>query len=470
MTKTTQHQGLAELANAIATGATTSTAVVTEVLERIDASQPTLNAFRVVRRHHALAEAAEADRRIAAGERAPLLGVPIAVKDDTDIAGEVTAFGCGGEIAPAVQDSNQVRKLRAAGAVLVGKTNACELGQLPLTGAKAFGVTRNPWNRGHTPGGSSGGSAAAVAAGLLPAAMGTDGAGSVRIPAAWTNLVGIKPQRGRISTWPEAESFKGLTVIGPLARTVADAALLFDLTAGDNHPDERHRPPAVTVSDAVGRDPGRLRIALSLRIPFGGVPARLDPQVEARVRGIARTLEQLGHDVTVGDPAYDPTMSASMFTRSMTGIAEWYDRLPNPDVDPRTHANVRAGRLLNGLPLFAARRAEPVYAMLLAGIFRRFDVVLAPSTATPPPRADAIDGLGSFATNRVIVGAAPYTWPWNLVGWPAVAVPAGFTDAGLPVGAQLMGPANSERRLVSLAAQLESELQWQRHRPEPWWS
>src|SRR6184192_290708 len=227
-TASTRDLGPAELAAALAAGTTTSVTAVTSALDRAEASQPTLNAFRLLRRGQALAEAAEADRRLAAGERLPLLGVPIAIKDDTDIAGSPTAFGCGGEFPDATRDSESVRRLRAAGAVIVGKTNTCELGQWPFTDAAAFGYTRNPWHPDRTPGGSSGGSAAAVAAGLVPAALGSDGAGSVRIPAAWTNLVGIKPQRGRISTWPRGESFQGITVNGTLARTVADAALLLD--------------------------------------------------------------------------------------------------------------------------------------------------------------------------------------------------------------------------------------------------
>src|SRR4029079_2897435 len=162
--------------------------------------QSTLNAFWLVFTAQALADAAVADRRRAAGDTAPLLGIPIAVKDDVDVAGVPTAFGTDGYVRPATHDSEVVRRLKAAGAVIVGKTNTCELGQWPFTSGPALGHTRNPWSREHTPGGSSGGSAAAVAAGLVAAAIDSDGAGSVRIPAAWTHLVGIKPQRGRIST------------------------------------------------------------------------------------------------------------------------------------------------------------------------------------------------------------------------------------------------------------------------------
>ncbi|MGK8525232.1 amidase [Nocardia asteroides] len=464
----TAELGLVELAAAIASGARTSTVAVGAALDRIDAAQGTLNAFRIVRREGALAEAAEADRRLAAGERLPLLGVPVAVKDDTDVAGEPTAFGCGGYFAPKTEDAESVRRLRAAGAVIVGKTNTCELGQWPFTSAAAFGYTRNPWDRTRTPGGSSGGAAAAVAAGLVPAALGSDGAGSVRIPAAWTNLVGIKPQRGRISTWPEAEAFYGLTVNGPLARTVADAALLLDAAAGP-HPGDLHTPDPITASEAVGRDPGRLRIALSLRIPFTATRTALDPEVERAVRHTAETLRELGHTVTVADLHYGLMIGASFLPRSLAGIRRAHHRMPGLEVDPRTAANARIGRVLDGPALYAARHLEPMLHRRIGRFFRDYDVVLAPTTATPPPRAEEIDGIGVNATNNLITAACPYTWPWNVLGWPSVNVPAGFTDSGLPVGAQLMGTANSDPLLISLAAQLESALHWHYHRPTPWW-
>ncbi|MGX1778049.1 amidase [Nocardia brasiliensis] len=461
--------GLTDLAAAIADGTVSSVAAVGAALDRIDAAQSTLNAFRIVRRERALAEAAAADARLAAGERLPLLGVPVAVKDDTDIAGEPTAFGCGGTFPAKTEDAESVRRLRAAGAVIVGKTNTCELGQLPFTSAAAFGHTRNPWAADRTPGGSSGGSAAAVAAGLVPAALGSDGAGSIRIPAAWTNLVGIKPQRGRISTWPHAEAFYGLTVNGPLARTVADAALLLDLAAGP-HPGDRHTPAPISATDAVKRDPGRLRIALSLRIPFTATRTTLDPQIAAAVRRIGDTLRTLGHTVTVADLHYGLLIGASFLPRSMAGIRAVHRNMPGAEVDPRTIANTRFGRLLDGPALFAARQAEPLLHKRIGSFFQNYDLVLAPTTATPAPHAADIDGIGVHATNNLITAACPYTWPWNVLGWPSVNVPAGFTDAGLPVGAQLMGTADTEPLLISVAAQLESELHWERHRPEPWWA
>ncbi|KUL24762.1 amidase [Streptomyces regalis] len=450
--------GLAASARALAAGEVTSRELVAAALARIEATQGTFNAFRVVRAEAALAEAKAADAELAAGVRGPLLGVPVAVKDDMDVAGEPTAFGCSGEFPPVTEDGEAVRRLRAAGAVIVGKTNTCELGQWPFTEGPAFGATRNPWHPEHTPGGSSGGSAAAVAAGLVPAALGSDGAGSVRIPASWTHLIGIKPQRGRISTWPRGESFQGITVNGTLARTVADAALLLDAAAG-NHDLDPHRPPAINASEAVGRDPGRLRIALSLKPPFTAVPARLQPQVRARVVQLAEKLGALGHIVEEADPPYGQ-IGLTFVPRATVGIAEWVSVTPSPALlDPRTRGAARLGRLLGGAPLRAARRAEAVLHRRIGAFYESYDVILAPTTAAPPPRIGAMLGLGGFATDRAMIAACPYAWPWNVLGWPGINVPAGFVD-GLPVGAQLLGPANSEPLLISLAAQLEAELRW----------
>lgn len=314
----TRFPTLTEQLYQLASGEATSVDLVRRALHAIDASQSTLNAFRVVFTESALVSAAEADRRRAAGHRAPLLGIPIAVKDDTDIAGVVTAFGAAGYVEPAGHDAEVVRRLRAAGAVIVGKTNTCELGQWPFTSGPGFGHTRNPWSRRHTPGGSSGGSAAAVAAGLVAAAIGSDGAGSVRIPAAWTHLVGIKPQRGRISTWPLPEAFNGLTVNGVLARTVEDAALVLDAVSG-NAEGDLHKPPPMKVSDYVRSAPGQLRIALSTRFPYTGFPARLDPEIRAALDRTAEQLRLLGHTVVPGNPDYGLRLSWNFLSRSTAG-------------------------------------------------------------------------------------------------------------------------------------------------------
>ncbi|MFK4599314.1 amidase [Streptomyces pristinaespiralis] len=448
----------------LAAGDTTSQALVAEALARIEATRGSINAFRTVRGEQALEEAREADRRLAAGERLPLLGVPIAVKDDTDVAGVPTYFGCPGDLPPATADGEAVRRLRAAGAVIVGKTNSCELGQWPFTEGPAFGATRNPWSTDRTPGGSSGGSAAAVAAGLVPAALGSDGAGSIRIPSAWTHLVGIKPQRGRVSVHPYTDCFQGLTVNGPLARTVADAALLLDAASGA-HPDERYHPDAIDASAAARREPGRLRIALALRPPLTLTGTRPHPEVRRAVTALAETLARLGHHVEEARPRYG-LIGLSFLPRSATGIAEYADRHPDPSLlDPRTRASTRSGHRLGGRVVRAARAREAAQQGRIGAFFDRYDVLLTPSTATPPPPVGAFDGKSAGATDIGIAAACPYAWPWNVLGWPGVAVPAGLTRDGLPVGAQLLGPEGGEERLISLAAQLEAELRWYEKRP-----
>ncbi|MFG2479536.1 amidase [Streptomyces fagopyri] len=456
--------GLAECARALAAGEVSSRELVERALARIEATQPSLNAFRLVRAEAALAEADAADRELAAGHRRPLLGVPVAVKDDMDVAGEPTAFGCRGVFPPEAQDGEAVRRLRAAGAIVIGKTNTCELGQWPFTEGPAFGATRNPWHADHTPGGSSGGSAAAVAAGLVPAALGSDGAGSVRIPASWTHLIGIKPQRGRISTWPRPESFQGITVNGTLARSVADAALLLDAASG-NHDGDLHRPPVLRVSDAVGREPGRLRVALSLKPPFTAVPARLDPVVRAKVVALAERIAALGHTVEEAEPRYG-RIGLTFVPRATAGIAERVRDAPHPHLlDPRTREAARLGRLLAGAPLRVARRAEATLHRRIGALFDTYDVLLAPTTAAPPPRVGSMANMSGLDTDRAMIAACPYAWPWNILGWPGVNVPAGFVGEGLPVGAQLLGPAHSEPLLVSLASQLEDDQRWHERWP-----
>ncbi len=456
----------------LASGASTSDDLVRGSLEAIEASQATLNAFRVVLTDQALADAAEADRKRKAGQdisKFPLLGIPIAVKDDVDIAGVPTRFGADGEVRIADADAEVVRRLRAAGAVIVGKTNTCELGQWPFTSGPAFGHTRNPWSAGHTPGGSSGGSAAAVAAGLVAAAIGSDGAGSVRIPAAWTHLVGIKPQRGRISTWPLPEAFNGITVNGVLARTVADAALVLDAASG-NAPGDLHQPPPVQASDYVSRAPGPLRIAMSTKFPFTVFRAGLHPEIRSALEAVAGQLEQLGHTMVKADPDYDLRMSWNFLARSTAGIPEWVDRLGyGVNLDKRTVSNARMGRLLSQHVLRKARAHEAASQRRIGWIFNLADVVLAPTTAQPPLKIDAFDQLSGLATDRTMIRACPATWAWNLLGWPSINVPAGFTSDGLPIGVQLMGPANSEPLLVSLAAALEAINGWASREPAIWW-
>lgn len=460
---------LTDLLYQLANRSVTSDELVRRSLHAITISQPTLNAFRVVLTESALADAAAADRRRAAGDMAPLLGIPIAVKDDVDVAGVPTAFGTLGYVRPATHDSEVVRRLKAAGAVIVGKTNTCELGQWPFTNGPGFGHTRNPWSRRHTPGGSSGGSAAAVAAGLVTAAIGSDGAGSIRIPAAWTHLVGIKPQRGRISTWPLPEAFNGIAVNGVLARTVADAALVLDAASG-NADGDRHKPPPLTASDYVSIAPGPLKIALSTGFPYTFFRAKLHPEILAATRTVGEQLTLLGHTVVSGGPDYGLRLSWNFLARATAGLRDWKDRLgDNITLDHRTVSNLRLGHVLGQAILASARRHEAADQRRVGSIFDIVDVVLAPTTARPSPMVRAFDRLGSFGTDRAMIAACPFTWPWNLLGWPSINVPAGFTSDGLPIGVQLMGPANSEGMLISLAAELEAVSGWATKQPNVWW-
>src|ERR1700684_3022082 len=237
----------------------TAPALLEIYLDRIARLDPQLRSYRVVLADTARQEALAAQRRLDAGERLPLLGVPVAIKDDNDVAGELTPCGSSAVSTPATQDAEVVSRLRAAGAVIIGKTNVPELMIFPFTESLTFGATRNPWNTALTPGGSSGGSGAAVAAGLAAAALGSDGGGSIRIPSGWCGLFGLKPQRDRISLSPHDNAWCGLSANGPLARTVTDAALFLDSTTTKPGPDGGYVA-------AARREPGRLRVALSTKV------------------------------------------------------------------------------------------------------------------------------------------------------------------------------------------------------------
>lgn len=454
-TTTATPTDLREQAELLQSGETTSRELVEAALERAEESQETLNAFRVICTEEALAAADEADRRLGDEESAPLLGIPVAIKDDVDLSGHTTPFGCGGG-SPAVRDAEIVRRLREAGAIPIGKTHAPEVGLWHFTETPLHGATRNPWNTDHTPGGSSGGAAAAVAAGVVPAAIGSDGAGSIRIPAAWTGLVGLKPQRGRVSTWPDPESFNGLSCYGPLARTTADAALLLDAVHG-NVPADLHRPPAPgeSFSEAAAREPGTLRVAISFATPFG-VPGKVNPEHRAAIESFAEQLSDLGHEIIRVDPDYG-AVGPTIVVRGEAAVEEWLcahgeDRSA---LEPRTRAAARIGKALQGVPLRIARAAEPSLRRRVGRVFERCDVVLTPTTAKPPPRIGALHGEGYWKTGNTASATCPFAFAWNVVGWPGISVPAGLTSTGLPIGAQLLGRENDEATLLSLASQVE---------------
>lgn len=455
------HMTVLEQIAALESGETSSVDLVGATLDAIEAAEPHVDAYKILRRDEALKEAALTDERRARGEGGALLGVPVAIKDETNLAGYPTAFGCRGDWPVAAADSEMVRRIRAAGGVIVGKTHSPELGQWPFTEGYEFAV-RNPWNLAHSPGGSSGGASATVASGAVAASFGADGAGSIRIPSAWTNLVGIKPQRGRISTYPAPiDGFHGIAVYGPLSRTVADAAHLLDIATG-NHPDDTYQPapPTEPFAAAAQRSPGRLRIALSFKVPFSGVPASIDPRIEAQTRRLAEVLANLGHEVVEIDPDYG-LIGASFLPRSMAGLHHWVSNAPDASVlDPRTRGNARTGSILRGPALKAAMASSGYFERRVGAIFKNVDVVLTPTTAQPPlPIGAAAPGTSNHKTDQTIIQSCPMTWPWNVLGWPSVNVPSGFID-GLPVGSQLMGPACSEALLISVAAELEASEKW----------
>jgi len=403
-----------------------------------------------------LAEADAADRQFADGRRAPLLGVPVAIKDDIDLAGQETRFGCPGGFAPRANDCEAVRRLRGAGAVIVGKTNTPELGQWPFTEGPAFGITRNPWSLDHTPGGSSGGAAAAVAGGLVPGALGSDGAGSVRIPAAWTGLVGIKPQRDRVPMAPHDGAWYGLSVNGPIARTVADAALFLDVTTA----------PGGGFVAAAARAPGRLRIALSTKAPPPLI-TRVGTAQRRAVRDAGALLGELGHDVVVRDPDYPPSAIPTNFLpRYLRGVRDEMAMMPEPQrLEARTRETARLGGLFSDRRIAAALAAEDGIRARVLSIFDDVDVVVTPGTALGPSRIGAYQRRGAVATLLLVGARVPFQEIFNVTGQPAAVVPWGLDGDGLPLSIQLVGRPSDEATLLSLSAQIEQARPWSQRRP-----
>src|SRR5438067_5970252 len=343
--------GVARQAELLRAGEVTPRELVELYLARIERLDPQLNAFVSVRPEAALAEADAALERLRAGESGPLLGVPVAVKDNVDITGEVTGHGTGANETPARADAEVVRRLRAAGAPMLGKTALPELAMWGhLTETETHGATRNPWNPDRTTGGSSGGSAAAVAAGLAPAALGSDGGASIRVPSAMCGLFGLNPTRGRISTLPDAEHWHGLTVLGGLARSVLDAALFDDALRGPAEGDAHTPPePETSFAEAARRDPGRLRVATSLKGTLPGTKA--GPAARHAVEQTADLLRSLGHDVAERDPKYGQLLPDIM-PSYLAGVADDAAGLDHPDrLEQRSRRMAGAGRRVHGRAL-----------------------------------------------------------------------------------------------------------------------
>jgi amidase len=447
--------GVARQAEMVAAGEVSPRELVDACLERIELLNPRLNAFRVV-----FAERARADAD-ALGDRdgRPLYGVPVAIKDDQDVAGEPTCFGTSVIKQPAPADSEIVRRLREAGAIVIGKTNVPELTIWPWTETDAFGVTRNPWDPDRTTGGSSGGTAAAVAAGLVPFGTGSDGLGSIRIPAACCGLVGLKPQKGRVSTAPKTpeRAWHGLAHYGVLTRSVRDTALALDAIAD--------RPPPEPLAAAAARAPGRLRVGLSFKVPSPLI-APLDDEVRGAVQGVADALRGLGHEVVERDPPYEAGTTFRGLARYFRGILDDAEATGQPKrLERRTRAMARIGRITPRKRLARSLSEEADAAERLGRVFDEVDVVLTPVLARPPIPAGRSLRRGGLAAFNDAGRFVPFPGVWNIVGNPAMSVPAGLTAGGLPVGAQLVARRDGEPTLISLAAQLEAQREWTVRRP-----
>ena len=465
-----------EQAAAVRSGEVSPTELVTHALGRIEALDAGLGAFVTVTPDRALAAAAAAERRLrAGGELPPLLGVPTAIKDLTSTAGVRTTFGSRvtADHVPTVDDA-VVTRLAAAGTVSVGKTNTPEFGFPGYTDNDLVGPARCPWDPALLAGGSSGGAAVAVAAGFVPFAQGSDGGGSIRIPASVNGLVGLKPARGRVSNAPLGSEVTGLVTHGPLARTVRDAAAMLDAMAGPELGDPAWAPPpppGETFLAAADRAPGRLRIAVFTESPMAG--SVLEPEIAAALGGAARLLADLGHDVEEAPggllgpdvwPAFERVWALSAATLQVA-----------PERVGELRPLTRELRV-RGLAL-SARDAMESLATLRSSA-RRFlratadhDVLLAPvttMTARPVGWFDADgDGAADFERN---VRYAAFPALSNVTGQPAISLPLHWTAGGLPVGSMLVGRPADEATLISLSAQLEEASPWAARHPAVWGS
>lgn len=463
MTDYEDHDGLG-LAQLVKQGECSAQELFDAALARIERHNPALNAVVTP-----LFEAARAE--LAQGlPPGPFQGVPFLVKElVASVAGAATTASSrlyAGQVASA--DSEIVARWRRAGLLIVGKTNSPEFGLSPATESLLYGLTRNPWNLALSPGGSSGGAAAAVASGMVPLAHATDGGGSIRIPASCCGLFGLKPTRARVSAGPEGgEGLSGLAHQHVLSRSVRDSAALLDAIAGPLPGDPYFAaPPERPFLDEVGRDPGRLRIAFARRAPTG-VP--LDPDCVAAVEDAARLCEQLGHHVEEASPEFDALALQSGFEKvfaanTIANIARATGGgLPAPDlVEPLTYALAERGQALSAAEHILNLHALHRQARRIAGFFERVDIWLTPTLAqTPRPvehfniRSSDVDTwLGQLAAYL------PFTVPFNVTGQPAASVPLYWSAEGLPIGCQFAARYGQEGLLLRLCAQLEAARPW----------
>jgi amidase len=458
--------GAAKQAEMVRAGEVSPRELVQLCLDRIARLDPQLNSFRKVFAEKALLEAEQAEARLKAGDERPLLGVPIAIKDEVDVAGEINTHGTDAFTEPAREDSEMVRRLREAGAIIVGLTLLPELAICGFTESATYGVTRNPWNLQRTPAGSSGGSGAAVAAGLVPIASAGDGAGSIRLPAASCGLFGLKPSRGRVSLAPELEGWRGLAVLGCLSRNVLDTALWLDVISGGSREAEAPPPLEGSFVEATKRSPGKLRVAYSTLAPRAAAPPTVDQVVKDAVADAAELLGSLGHEVSQRDPDWGG-IGNNLTARFLGGVAETVREVPHPErLERRTRG---FGKLGSTLPRALYERARTsgraADAARVNAIFDSVDVLVTPvmgGTALPIRRWE---GQGALRTVLGMSRFYPYCVPWNHLGNPAMSVPTGFAADGMPLAVQIVGRRGEEATLLSLAAQLEAERPWADKRP-----
>ena len=458
--------GAARQAEMVRAGEVSPKELVQLSLDRIAKLDPELNTFRKVFAEKALLEAEQAEARVKAGEERPLLGVPIAIKDEIDVVGEINTHGTDGFTEPAAADSEVVRRLREAGAIVIGLTLLPEMAICGFTESATYGVTRNPWNPQRTPGGSSGGSGSAVAAGLVPIASAGDGAGSIRIPAACNGLFGLKVTRGRVSLAPNLEGWGGLAVEGCLSRSVLDSALWLDVVSGGSREPEAPAPPDQPFVEAVKTPPGKLRIAWSTLAPRAVAPPSVDEEAKGAVATAADLLGGLGHDVFQRDPDWG-NIGNNITARFLGGVAETVRGVPHPErLESRTRGFGRLGSILpRSLYEKARTSGRAADAARINAIFDHCDVLLMPvmgGTALPVRRWE---GKGALQTVLGMSRFYPYCVPWNHLGNPAMAVPAGFSPEGMPLSIQVIARHGEEAKLLSLAAQIEAERPWADARP-----
>jgi amidase len=353
----------------------------------------------------------------------------------------------------ATADDVLVQRLRAAGMVVLGLTHLPELALWAATESRHHGVTRNPWDTSLAPGGSSGGTAAAVAAGLVPAGHATDGLGSIRIPASSCGLVGLKPTHGLVPLGPDPDHWQGLSHAGFLTRTTRDTALLLDAVVD----------PSPGFTEALD-GPATLRIAASTKTIS---PTKVDDRVRQVFLSALETIRGLGHTVVDRDPPYGAAVANANTVRYLSGVATDVSRLADPRAtEARTRTLARMGRILPGRALgWARRRGHRLRTEMAEQFFADIDVLVTPTVPMLPVRAGSVADRSLAATLGPMLPRAAYTSPWNACGLPALSAPVGITDDGLPVGVQLVGPPGSDGLLLRLAQQLETATGWATRRP-----